>query len=365
MGAAFYDVAVFGKTGNGKSTTANILLGTKDNNREDENVKPWIGSEDLEGILNKSKVPYFETWERVEACTKKCQVMSRGTIRVLDIPGFYDCDCEDDVNNKQSIFENNLQLIRKVIRVQDSLGLSFSLFLYFLPQRGPLRRMDRIVLDELKLFYHYFDREIFENMLIVVTNDIHYQNNGFSEADITATAQVLGKMLEKISQQSSRGTQPPKCPPVIYIPIGMTSEQLLDKIAATGKSQFTGLTLRIAKDVCAKCGWRITKVNDEPFQATNGQEVVPHNQSACHPRIISRYTWGQKILGGFGHFAAMGVGLLYELVSGNPTWPGFTNSDEMCVQCKRPPGQLGCRNIGTEYQYEYETKLVQHSNEVN
>ena len=65
------DVALFGKTGSGKSTTANILLGTQQKRNEDVGIVIWSGTEREKEILSEYRDPYFETSEGFEACTKK------------------------------------------------------------------------------------------------------------------------------------------------------------------------------------------------------------------------------------------------------------------------------------------------------
>ena len=56
---------------------------------------------------------------------------------------------------------------------------------------------------------------------------------------------------------------------------------------------------------------------------------------------------------------------LYEKISGKETWPGFTNSDEIYVNCKEAPGRTpGCMKINVEYTDTYETYPVKHSNQV-
>ena len=35
----------------------------------------------------------------------------------------------------------------------------------------------------------------------------------------------------------------------------------------------------------------------------------------------------------------------YELFASIDSWPGFTNSDEICISCDKSPGSEGCKQI--------------------
>ena len=133
------------------------------------------------------------TSDGFESCTKKCKVLSHGPIRVLDVPGFAGSD-----DSKASVCERNLTLIRNVMRVQDDLGLSIYRVLYFMPQRGPLRKIDQHLKDELEVFYSYFGNQIFESMIIVLTKDVSDQDRGFNDADLETTRKAVTAALEMV-----------------------------------------------------------------------------------------------------------------------------------------------------------------------
>ena len=355
------DFVTFGRTGMGKSTTCNILIGAQDK-KDSEYITTLEVTEKIKDIYCSSRETYFKTSDGFESCTKKCKVLSHGPIRVLDVPGF--ADSED---SKASVCERNLTLIRNVIRVQDDLGLSIYRVLYFMPQRGPLRRIDQHLKDELEVFYSYFGNQIFESMIIVVTKDVSDQDRGFNDADLETTKKAVTAALEMIWKNKREAfPNSPVCPPLMYLPLGISTQDLLKRIKdAPVPMDTASATLTIVPNMCTKCGWSVVKVNDEPFQVTNGREVVPFSDSVCHPKIIAKYTLRQKILGGLGHLAALGFVALYEEISGKETWPGFTNSDEICVNCKEAPGRTpGCMKINAEYTDTYETYPVKHSNQV-
>ncbi|KAL5486853.1 hypothetical protein EMCRGX_G019388 [Ephydatia muelleri] len=169
--------------------------------------------------------------------------------------------------SEASIWERNLALIRNAKRVQDELKLSFHRILYILPQRGPLRRIDEYLIGELDLFYSYFGRVIFDNMIVIVTNDPSYQKTGFSESDLKTTTDVLCAALEKVWTKNknaySDDPKQPNCPPVLYLPLDISTQDLLTKIKDTPVSMGTSsATLTIAPNMCTKCGWSVIRVNE-------------------------------------------------------------------------------------------------------
>ena len=354
------DFVTFGRTGMGKSTTCNNLIGAQDK-KETEYITALEATENIKDIYCSSRETYFMTSDGFESCTKKCKVLSHGPIRVLDVPGF--ADSED---SKASVCERNLTLIRNVMRVQEDLGLSFYRVLYFMPQRGPLRKIDQHLKDELEVFYSYFGNQIFESMIIVLTKDVSDQDRDINDADLETTRKAVTAALEMVWKKKEAFPKPPVCPPLMYLPFGISTQDLLKKIKdAPVPMDTASATLTIVPNMCTKCGWSVVKVNDEPFQVTNGREAVPFSDSVCHPKIIAKYTLRQKILGGLGHLGTLGFVALYEEISGKETWPGFTNSDEICVNCKEAPGRTpGCIKINVEYTDTYETYPVKHSNQV-
>eukprot|EP00731_Ephydatia_muelleri_P003788 Em0001g3788a len=364
--AAKVGFVVFGKEGMGKSTTCNILVGANDK-MPNGDIVAMRATEEIQDIYNSSPVTYFETSCSVESCTKRCKVLSNGPIRVLDVPGFADSDDPED-GSDATITQRNSALIRNVMRVQKALKLDFYRVLYFLPQRGAVRKNDRYLQDELAVFYHDRESCIFDNLIIIATNDSSNQQQGFNECDLQITQDTLKKALEMVWKRSHpEDPKPPNCPPVMYVPLGISTKDLLTKIKdAPVPMVATSATLTIVPNMCVKCGWSVIKVNDEPFQVTNGEEVVQYNDSKCHPEIIPRFTLLQKFCGGILHLATLGATLwLYETISGKETWPGFTNSDEMCVNCNEVPGRTpGCMKINVEYTDTYETYPVKHSNQV-
>lgn len=91
--------------------------------------------------------------------------------------------------------------------------------------------------------------------------------------------------------------------------------------------------------------------------------VIPYKESKCHPSFVPKYNIGEKILGGLSHMATLGISLLFK-----NSWPGFTNSDEICLVCQNSPGAAGCGKVG-EVQYRDVdnneiTLSIDHSNKL-
>ena len=152
---------------------------------------------------------------------------------------------------------------------------------------------------------------------------------------------------------------------MLYLPLDISTPDLLTKIKDTPVPMGTASApLTIAPNMCTKCGWSVIKVNGEPFQVTNGKEVVSFSESVCHPKIVPRYTTVQKIAGGLAHMITLELATVYEAITAKESWPGFTNSDEMCINCKAAPGiQRGCCKVNTDYNDKYKVRTVRHSNQ--
>ena len=111
--------------------------------------------------------------------------------------------------------------------------------------------------------------------------------------------------------------------------------------------------------MCAECAvvtrYATAPGSNEPLPigvVDGNGETTKYENSKCHPKFVPRYSTTQKFWGGIGHVFTLGIALAFK-----GSWPGFTNSDEMCEYCRCGPGSKGCHIVGDK-------TVVDHSNKV-
>ena len=410
--SSYTDFMMIGRTGYGKSTVGNKLLGidpeTKsllDVHRMGDDITNVIRLWDFDG----DDKHYFEVGDGKESVTMKCKVLSneKNMNRVLDTRGFADTEN----TRKYGVIKGNLQSFRWILQTQRAHNLRFARVLYFLPNRGPPERSDGTLQEEIRVMHGFFGQKIFDVMVIVVTNHKRdrYQQAGFGEEDICETKEVFMLAFQKVT-----GTDLSMCPPVVYIPFNEDHETIRKSIVGAEvisdaevlyfspefpkvrnfdregdelpplvklgtplqekKQNFQknrGKCFRF-EDRCTRCAIkmivqeRLPSGEEIPVRVffENGDEEV-YDNTFCHPFFIPKYTRLVKIFGGIGHIVAFGMGKLYEKVSKKKSWPWFSNSEEVCVNCRKPPGSDGCAPVSQHIALRGENYMVDHSKELD
>lgn len=356
----YFDILLLGKTGTGKSTTANSLIYGASEGADQ--LSAWILDGTVDGRLKliAEDSPRFEVSAAADSTTEQCQLISNenAKLRVLDTPGFDPSNFQDRV---QTAHQANIGIVRQMVRIQSHRNLIFKRVLYFLPGRGPLEKADASIQQEIKLMKDMFGIAVFEVMIIIATMDPDLEIDKFPKAAMEKTQRVLQRCFELVfaHKEDEPGPVVP-IPPVLYIPINHNGQEIREQIETTEVRNQQGLTLAVQENTCARCAITLSCNPDGKrfcFLDDNSPPVE-YEETKCHPLIIPKYSKLAKFMGGIAHVLTLG------LLKGR--WPWFRNSDEICPACENPPGSTGCHPVGEKWEPTTKKKstpiMVHHSN---
>jgi hypothetical protein len=397
----YYDIMIIGRTGMGKSTTADKLVIAnsgdlacdehRDEVIEEGQVKIgdlgiWLISDAegetervrrrLKGLNEHRRTLQPHEYvnqvynKKSEMTTSTSQLISNETtkVRVLDVPGFFgeDIDAEQEQETGAKVTKTGLSIMRQILRIQSTMRMKFNRIIYFIPERGPLERSHKVLQMELEQMVHYFGKSIFECMVLVATvNPDVYQYIPpeiipFSEEAKQTTRGKFQAALMKVLPTGE--TIPDDKPPIAFISMNDSCEDIMKKIQ-DAPVICEELNLAFDHRTCIRCGLKAKILRSKDgakrvacYAGEDPSKAMPYEESHCHPLIISKYWTIVKIVGGIAHFVTRG--------QFKGWWPDFRNpDDEICIECGRVPGDRngGCTKLGSRFKLEGEEYKVDHS----
>ena len=351
---SYFDILLLGRTGMGKSTAGNNML--YDAPQGADKLTAWKLAgipEGEERQLAAVQSPTFKhTPNSPDSTTTECELLSNddAKLRILDIPGFQSSDykhqSEEGRNVTVTPYQANLGIMRQIVRIQARFGLVFKCALYFLPVRGTLEKADAVIQEEIKVIRHFFGDAIFEIMVVIATLPKRQsKKKGFFEEDIAETEQTLRRAFELAFERQEEGPALPE-PPVHYISLEDSGDEILQKITSIRLRNSRGLQLVFQKNTCVRCAVKVSSIHGRKvcFFDHEGPPFA-YEETKCHPLLIPKYTTLTKFMGGIAHIITLGIP--YKL--GKAKWPFFSNSDEKCPACGMPPGAEGCHAVGEQW----------------
>ena len=390
----YNDIMIIGKTGMGKTTTADKLLianpqqlnyqGAQysDPIVEREHVRAddlnvWLLSDapnEIERVTQRLKNLVFfrglnEPHEEInkshsddeddDTVTLSFELISNEStkVRVLDIPGFFgegDAGaCTSAGEKAQHSVNVAIGRMRMILQIQATMRMNFCRILYFLPMHGALKRLDSYLETELATLAKYFGKSIFNSMVVAATLSSEAFDDGnraiLSDASLAKTKRNFVALLSRVFP----GEKSLPDPPVVYISKADTCEAVYAKVMGAHVA-CDHIKLKFDTLICARCGSRAKLVNSEKVAVYTDEtetNTKPYEESKCHPLFIPKYTKFDRILGGIAHVITY-LGL----------WPNFRSLHEVCVRCQKQPGSDGCVPVMTRCEMYGEYFMVDHTN---
>ena len=366
--ASFFTVLLIGRTGMGKSTTANKLL----------NIAPDRAPDDISGSaatthdhavkqewpLDQEQVDscYFTANSTAESGTRQCKVLcnTESKVRVLDTVGFAGSNDADDV------YAGNLRVMRQILGVSIGLDMAYDRVLYFLPERLVLEKAHGNLQEEIGVMWHFFGDAFFRAMTLVVTVP-RYIDAALLNMDEEQVCEPIRVALKNVGRRYGV-SDIPLCPPVITISVNDDSSKVTKTVrAAENHGNGESLCLGFREGVCAKCAINIYVRESSlasPYSnlaVASDKGIVAPGATKCHPNFNPKYSLKERIKGGFKHIFTLGTVWLHQKNIQRRIWPGFFCTEEICVNCGKSPGKDGCWAVSTEY----EGHCVEHTNNIN
>ena len=283
-----------------------------------------------------------------------------------DFFGYNEGDREASANASElaaTVTKAGLKIMHQVLHIQEAMKLNFKRIIYFIPERGPLQRANKILQIELETMAHYFGRSIFDCMVLVTTiNPDVYQflSSGvvpFSQDAEIQTRTSFHSTLERVLPDNQL---PEGKPPIVFLSLCDSFDDIVAKIR-DAPVIYDGIRLRFDHCLCARCGIKekvLTQGKESGKMACyvgeDPSSAIPHADSFCHPMIISKHWKLIRVLKGIIHFVTRKQYL--------GRWPDFRNpEDEICIHCKQAPGSHGCMRVGTSFEINDVFFRVDHS----
>lgn len=418
----YFDIMVIGNTGAGKTTTADKLLLANPTNKEygyvptptpteggdaassqdmansfvstnNNDLTMWKTSseqdfkhmekrlKDLVFLRDTSTYPHEEINKRRihSKASTVCEVISNDTskVRVLDVPGFFSSSNQaapaDALRHMESVTSSNLATMRTILHIKIALQFKFNRIVYFLPEKGVLRRDSEILKSNIKLMENYFGKSIFAPMVVVATHDqsvydiVDPGKDLYPPQYMDTTRKYFQLAMASVFPEAT------PTPPIIFLSFLSSCEKVLSLFKTT-VVHGAGVELTFNNSVCIRCNINVHRVTsrmsqrdqNSPNQDQNEDTIckypntdlaVQYYDSTCHPMLIPKHSRLRKIAGGFVRIITFGR-------ADKEKWPWFWCCDEKCIGCSGPPGTRGCMKVGTRFDCDGGSIRVDHSHDI-